>query len=87
MSYSQLEITSGDTVVTAYYSNTKLPTTIDGCIIADFEVIYENAVPQRIVSLKDGTDSKDLDELLMSIVLSVITLQPTYIGIKDGKPS
>ena len=87
MSYSITEITAGDTTISAYYSRQPLPTTIDGCIIAGYEVIYENGVPQRVIALKDGVDSIALDNVLMEIVCSVITLQPKYIGIKDGKPS
>lgn len=87
MSYSQTEITLGDTIIPVYYSQHPLPIMIDGCIIAGYEIIYENTVPQRAIALKDGVDAIALDDVLMDIVKSVITLQPKYIGIKDGKPS
>lgn len=86
MNYTTISFSMNETEMTGYYSNVPLPEVIEGNIIACYEVIYDNNVPQRVIALKEGTDSKHLDDLLMNLAMTVLTLRPTYIGIKDGKP-
>lgn len=88
MNPSWITLHAVDTPIRVYYTDATPPHAIDGCIIAWYRVIYIAGIPQMLTALKDRVDSNALDSMLINLITSQPSpFTPTYIGIKDGKPT